>query len=98
MNSPLFTPYQAGAVRLPNRFVMAPLTRGRAGADRIPKAIMAEYYAQRATAGLIVTEATAISPQGYGWFGAPAMYSPRIPAGSKPSRKASRFEELGSLQ
>lgn len=72
----LHTSTKVGKLPLANRFVMAPLTRGRADADRSPNDLMAEYYEQRASAGLIVTEATAISPQGYGWFGAPAIYNP----------------------
>jgi N-ethylmaleimide reductase len=71
----LFTSTKVGKLTLANRFVMAPLTRGRADADRSPNDLMAEYYEQRASAGLIITEATAISPQGYGWFGAPAIYN-----------------------
>ena len=58
---PLFTPVRVGDLDLPNRIVMAPLTRMRAGPiDRVPTALQAEYYAQRASAGLIVAEATAI--------------------------------------
>jgi N-ethylmaleimide reductase len=71
----LFDPLGVGMMRLKNRIVMAPLTRGRAGESRIPNALMAEYYGQRAGAGLIVTEATAISAEGYGWMNAPAMYT-----------------------
>ncbi len=60
---PLFTPVRMGEPELPNRIVMAPLTRMRAGPiDHVPTALQAEYYAQRASAGLIVAEATAISP------------------------------------
>lgn len=70
----LFDPIAFGDISLSNRVVMAPLTRGRAGPGRIPNAMMATYYAQRATAGMIVSEATAISKQGYGFFGAPALY------------------------
>src|SRR5258708_25661902 len=59
---PLFTPVRMGDLDLPNRIVMAPLTRMRAGSiDHVPTALQAEYYAQRASAGLIVAEATAIS-------------------------------------
>lgn len=64
-----------GSLQLRNRVVMAPLTRGRSGECRVPNAINAEYYAQRASAGLIVTEAAAISEQGYGWAGAPGIYT-----------------------
>lgn len=60
---------------LPNRVVMAPMTRSRAGASRIPNELMAKYYSQRATAGLIITEATTISPQANGWNHAPGIYT-----------------------
>ena len=58
-----FDPIALGAINLPNRIVMAPLTRNRATMPgRVPNALMAEYYAQRASAGLIITEATSVSP------------------------------------
>lgn len=60
---------------LPNRIVMSPMTRGRAEENAIPGKIMAKYYALRAAAGLIITEATAISPQGYGWLNAPGIWN-----------------------
>ena len=73
---PLFTPYLMGDLVLPNRIVMAPLTRMRAGSnDHVPSALQAEYYAQRATAGLIITEATAISPDGFGWADTPGLWT-----------------------
>jgi N-ethylmaleimide reductase len=73
---PLFTPIRMGDLDLPNRIVMAPLTRMRAGPiDHVPTALQAEYYAQRASAGLIVTEATAISPDGFGWADTPGLWS-----------------------
>jgi len=65
-SQPLFTPYRMGELDLPNRIVMAPLTRMRAQShDHVPTILQAEYYAQRASAGLIITEATAISPEGF---------------------------------
>lgn len=73
--SQLLSPLSIGSISLANRVVMAPLTRGRAGSSRIPNKWMAEYYSQRASAGLIISEATAISETGYGWFGAPGIYS-----------------------
>lgn len=73
--SSLFDPAQLGDLALSNRIIMAPLTRGRTGETRTPNDLMVEYYSQRAEAGLIVTEATAISAQGYGWYGAPALYT-----------------------
>ena len=73
---PLFNPVRMGRLHLPNRIVMAPLTRMRAGPiDRVPTALQAEYYAQRASAGLIVAEATAISPDGFGWADTPGLWS-----------------------
>jgi N-ethylmaleimide reductase len=74
--SSLFDPLQLGDLQLRNRVAMAPLTRGRAGVLRTANALMAEYYAQRASAGLIISEATAISPLGYGWVGSPGIYTP----------------------
>lgn len=73
--APLDTPFKLGELSLPNRIVMAPLTRGRAGEQRVPNALMAEYYAQRASAGLIIAEATAVCPQGNGWVDAPGIYN-----------------------
>ena len=74
--SRLFTPYRMGDVHLPNRIVMAPLTRMRARSDdHVPTALQAEYYAQRATAGLIVTEGVAISPDGFGWANTAGLWS-----------------------
>ncbi len=70
----LFSPLKVGSLDLPNRIVMAPMTRGRAGAEGIPNDMMAAYYALRADAGLIITEATNISPQGAGWLGAPGIH------------------------
>jgi N-ethylmaleimide reductase len=75
-NQPLFTPHRMGDLDLPNRIVMAPLTRMRARShDHVPTALQAEYYAQRAAAGLIVTEATAISPDGFGWADTPGLWT-----------------------
>jgi len=71
--STLFTPFQAGALSLANRIVMAPLTRNRAP-DAIPTPLMATYYRQRAGAGLLITEATAISPQAQGYADVPGLY------------------------
>jgi N-ethylmaleimide reductase len=73
----LFTPTRMGTLDLPNRIVMAPLTRMRAGtSDHVPSALQAEYYAQRATAGLIVAEATAVSQEGFGWADTPGLWTP----------------------
>ncbi|MEP6791311.1 MAG: alkene reductase, partial [Ramlibacter sp.] len=69
----LFDPVQAGSLHLPNRIVMAPLTRNRAP-NAVPTPLMAEYYAQRASAGLLITEATAITHQGQGYADVPGLY------------------------
>ena len=80
-NSDLFQPYQLGSLTLANRVVMAPLTRSRAGAGDVPTDLMAEYYAQRASAGLIISEASQISPQGKGYIQTPGIYSAEQVAG-----------------
>lgn len=71
----LLAPAKLGPFALDNRVVMAPLTRNRAGAGNVPRAMNVEYYAQRASAGLIVTEATQISPEGVGYPGTPGIHS-----------------------
>jgi 2,4-dienoyl-CoA reductase-like NADH-dependent reductase (Old Yellow Enzyme family) len=75
MSDPLFQPLQAGALLLSNRVVMSPLTRCRASAGRVPNAMMAEYYRQRASFGLIISEATAVSPMGVGYPNTPGIWS-----------------------
>ena len=72
--SALFQPVRLGPYQLANRIVMAPLTRSRAGEDGVPRPLMAEYYAQRASAGLIIAEGTNISPQGRGYALTPGLY------------------------
>lgn len=71
----LFEPITLGDLTLSNRIIMAPLTRCRATSSRIPNALMAEYYSQRTTAGLIITEATSISPMGVGYPNTPGIWS-----------------------
>ena len=72
----LLAPYRLGDLQLKNRIVMAPLTRTRAeNPGKVPNELMAEYYAQRAGAGLIVTEGTFVSERGQGWYGAPGIYN-----------------------
>lgn len=71
----LFEPIKVGDITLPNRIVMAPLTRCRANAGRAPNALMTKYYAQRASAGLILTEATCVSAQGVGYPDTPGIWS-----------------------
>ena len=73
--STLFDPLVMGDFVLPNRIIMAPLTRCRASAGRVPNALMAQYYAQRASAGMIFSEATAVSPQGVGYPDTPGIWS-----------------------
>ncbi|MBI2422298.1 MAG: alkene reductase [Candidatus Hydrogenedentes bacterium] len=82
--SQLLSPFPMRDLVLPNRVVMAPLTRARAGHTRVPNALMAEYYAQRATAGLIITEATTISEQANGWVDSPGIYTAEHRDGWKP--------------
>ena len=72
----LFEPVQLGSLVLANRVFMAPLTRNRAHADGVPSELAATYYSQRASAGLIVTEATQISPMGKGYINTPGIHSP----------------------
>ncbi len=72
----LFDPIRLGDIAAPNRILMAPLTRGRSSRDHVPiSALKADYYAQRAAAGLIISEATGISQQGLGWPSAPGIWS-----------------------
>ena len=69
----LFTPIEVGPLTLPNRIVMAPLTRSRAGPGNVPTALSALYYAQRASAGLIISEATQVAPEGQGYISTPVQ-------------------------
>jgi N-ethylmaleimide reductase len=71
----LFDPLQLGSIEIPNRILMAPLTRARAGREALPNDLMAAYYAQRAGAGLIISEATGINREGLGWPGAPGLWN-----------------------
>lgn len=84
----LFTPLALGDITLPNRIIMAPLTRCRAAPGRVPHALNAEYYAQRADAGLIVSEATAVTPQGVGYLDTPGLWSDEQVEGWKLVTKA----------
>jgi 2,4-dienoyl-CoA reductase-like NADH-dependent reductase (Old Yellow Enzyme family) len=85
----LFAPLKAGALELPNRIVMAPLTRTRATPDgRVPVPLMAEYYRQRASAGLIITEATSVDPMGVGYPRTPGIWSDEQTEGWKQVTKA----------
>jgi 2,4-dienoyl-CoA reductase-like NADH-dependent reductase (Old Yellow Enzyme family) len=84
----LFDPLKVGDLQVPNRIFMAPLTRSRAGVERIPNRLMAQYYAQRASAGLIVSEATVVSPLGIGYADTPGIWSPEQVEGWKLTTRA----------
>ncbi len=85
MPASLFDPIDLGAIRAPNRILMAPLTRGRSSAGHVPVTeLKADYYGQRATAGLIIAEATGISQEGLGWPSAPGIWSAAQVAAWKP--------------
>src|ERR1700722_18561834 len=84
----LFDPLKLGDLILPNRIIMAPLTRSRAGAGRIANHLMAEYYAQRASAGLILSEATVVSPMGIGYADTPGIWSAEQVEGWKLTTRA----------
>lgn len=75
MSAGLLSPLVVGDLTIPNRVVMSPLTRCRSGEDRVPDQLTAEYYAQRASAGLIITEATVISPTAVGYQGTPGIWN-----------------------
>jgi N-ethylmaleimide reductase len=84
----LLEPFVMHDLTLANRVVLAPLTRARSGLNRIPNALMAEYYAQRASAGLVITEATSISPQGNGWNQSAGIYNDEMVEGWKLTTEA----------
>jgi N-ethylmaleimide reductase len=79
----LFTPLQAGEILLPNRIVMAPLTRVRAGSTHVPNDMMVDYYSQRASSGLIMTECTMVDAHACAFMGEGGIYSPAHVAGWK---------------
>lgn len=82
-NKKILNPIQLGKLAIKNRIAMAPMTRARAGEQRLPNALMAEYYAQRASAGLIISEATVISEQANGWVQSPGIYTDEMMEGWK---------------
>lgn len=86
--SNLFEPYKLGAITLANRTVMAPLTRNRALPGNVPNPLAIEYYGQRASAGLLVTEGTAVSQQGQGYQDVPGIFTPAQIAGWKKVTEA----------
>lgn len=90
----LFEEVCIGDLKLKNRIALAPLTRGRAGKSRIPNDLMAEYYSQRSSAGLLITEATVISQQGIGWIGSPGIYTKEMVDGWK--KVTSQLEKVGT--
>jgi 2,4-dienoyl-CoA reductase-like NADH-dependent reductase (Old Yellow Enzyme family) len=92
MPDSLFQPIRLGAIDAPNRVLMAPLTRGRADPGYVPNAMMVEYYRQRATAGLIITEATGISREGLGWPNAPGIWTDEQVEGWKAVTQAVHAE------
>jgi len=93
--SKLFEPIQIGALKLPNRIVMAPLTRMRAFDERSPGPLQARHYAMRASAGLIITEATSVTPQGVGYPNTPGIWTEKQIAGWKEVTSA--VHEVGGL-
>src|SRR5580704_9634489 len=84
----LFDPIKVGDLKLPNRIIMAPLTRSRAGTSRIANRLMAEYYSQRASAGLIISEATVVLPTGIGYADTPGIWSAEQVEGWKLTTRA----------
>ncbi|ENY81010.1 MULTISPECIES: alkene reductase [Sphingopyxis] len=88
MPASLLDPIKLGAIDAPNRILMAPLTRGRAGPGFVPNELAVEYYRQRASAGLIISEATGISQEGLGWPSAPGLWTDAQVEGWKPVTEA----------
>ena len=88
MSSVLFQPFLLHDLTLRNRIVLSPMTRGRAGAARLPNRLMAEYYAQRSSAGLLITEATTISEEANGWNESPGIYIDEMTEGWKHTTNA----------
>jgi len=84
----LLEPISLGEFQLPNRILMAPLTRCRASAGRVPNALMRDYYVQRASAGLIISEATSVTPMGVGYPNTPGIWSEEQVAGWKQITEA----------
>ena len=88
MSSVLFQPFRLHDLTLRNRIVLGPMTRGRAGAARLPNRLMAEYYAQRSSAGLLVTEGVTISEEANGWNESPGIYTDEMTEGWKLTTSA----------
>jgi N-ethylmaleimide reductase len=87
-NNALFQPFDLHDLKLSNRIVLAPMTRSRAGTARQPNSLMAKYYAQRSSAGLLITEATTISEEANGWNESPGVYTDEMTEGWKLTTKA----------
>lgn len=87
-SSPLLQPVTLRDLPLKNRIALAPMTRSRAGSERIPNALMAEYYTQRSSAGLLISEATTISEEANGWIDAPGIYTDAMTEGWKLTTSA----------
>ncbi|MFT4579928.1 MAG: N-ethylmaleimide reductase [Nitrospinales bacterium] len=88
----LFSPFQLGDLTLQNRIVLAPMTRARAGEEQTANDLMAEYYSQRSSAGLLITEGTFISKQAVGWVNAPGVYTDEQAEGWKTVTQAVHSE------
>jgi N-ethylmaleimide reductase len=88
MSNILYQPFRLHDLTLRNRVALAPMTRGRAGAARLPNRLMAEYYAQRSAAGLLITEGTTISEQADGWDQSPGIYTDAMTEGWKHTTNA----------
>jgi N-ethylmaleimide reductase len=88
MNSVLFQPFRLHDLTMRNRIVLSPMTRGRAGAARLPNKLMAEYYAQRGSAGLLITEGVTISDEANGWSDSPGIYTDEMAKGWKLTTNA----------
>lgn len=93
--SSLLSPFALRDLTLKNRIALAPMTRARAGESRLANELMAEYYAQRASVGLVITEATTVSAQGNGWVGSPGIYTDEMGAAWKPVVDAVHSAEGG---
>src|SRR4051812_48006756 len=88
MTSILFQPFRLPDLTLPNRIVLSPMTRGRTGTARLPNELTAEYYSQRSSAGLLITEATTISEEANGWNESPGIYTDEMTEGWKHTTNA----------
>src|SRR6476469_7252148 len=88
MDSVLFQPFRLHDLTLRNRIVLSPMTRGRAGTARAPNQLTAEYYAQRGSAGLLITEGTTISEEANGWNESPGIYTDEMTAAWKHTTSA----------